>query len=86
MSILGEEVEGYRCLSVHLDNRPGWKCNTKGVSRKGQSRLYSLRNLGSFNVSSKTLHAFYQSVLARAIFFAAISWSSGIRASDAKSA
>ena len=85
ISILGEEVEvveGYRYLGVHLDNRLDWKCNTEAVYRKGQSRLYFLRKLRSFNVCSKMLHIFYQSVVASAIFFAAICWGSSIRASD----
>ena len=46
--------------------------------------LYFLRKLRSFNVCSNMLHIFCQSVVASAIFFAAICWSSSIRASDSK--
>ena len=87
ISILGEEVEvveGYRYLSVHLDNRPDWKCNTEAVYRKGQSRLVFLRKLRFFHVCSRRMHIFYRSTVAGAIFFAATCWGSSIRASDTK--
>ena len=63
---MGEEVEmveGY----IYLDNRLDWQSNTEAVYRKGQSRLYFLRKLRSFNMCSKMLHIFYQSVVASAI-------------------
>ena len=84
ISMLGEEVEvveGYRYLGDHLDNRLDWKCITEAVYRKGKSRLYFLRKQRSFNVCSKMLHIFYESVVASEIFFAAICWGSSIRAS-----
>ena len=62
-------------------NRHAWLFSN---DKKGQSRLYFLRRLRSFNVCSKMLCMFYQSVVASAIFFAAISWGSGIRACDSK--
>ena len=46
------------------------------------SRLYFLRKLRSFNVCRKMSEIFYQSVVASAIFFAAVCWGSSIRASD----
>ena len=88
-SILGEEVkveEGYRYLAVHLVNRLDWEYNTEAVYRKGQNRLCFLRKLRSFNVCSKMLHIFYESVVASEIFFAAICWGSSIRASDTEQA
>ena len=87
ISILGEEVEvveGYRYLGVHLDNRLDWKCNTEAVYRKGQSRLYFLRKLRSFNVCRNKLRVFWQSVVASAILFEAICRGSSIRARDSK--
>ena len=67
-----------------MNNKLDWKQQTEAVYKKGQSRLYFLRKLRSFNVYSKMLCMFYQSVVASAIFFAAISWGSGIRACDSK--
>ena len=53
-SSVGEEVvvEEYKYLSVHLGNRLDWRHNTDGLSKKGQSRLYLLRNHISFSVFS----------------------------------
>jgi len=59
-----------------------WKSNTETVCKKGMSRLYFLRKLRSFNMCSKMLEIFYQSVVASTIFFAAVCWGSSIRASD----
>ncbi|KAI3352520.1 hypothetical protein L3Q82_005460 [Scortum barcoo] len=66
-----EEVEDYKYLGVVIDNRLDWKSNTEAVYKKGMSRLYFLRRLRSFNVGSRMLEIFYQSVVASAIFFAA---------------
>ena len=65
-----------------IDNKLDWKSNTEAVYKKGMSRLYFLRKLRSFNVCSKMLEIFYQSVVASAIFFAAVCWGSSIRASN----
>ena len=46
------------------------------------SRLYFLRKLRSFNVCSKMLEIFYQSVVASALFFAVVCWGSSIGAGD----
>ncbi|KAI3356792.1 hypothetical protein L3Q82_003320 [Scortum barcoo] len=68
-----EEVEDYKYLGVVIDNRLDWKSNTEAVYKKGMSRLYFLRRrLRSFNVGSRMLEIFYQSVVASAIFFAAV--------------
>ncbi|KAI3356294.1 hypothetical protein L3Q82_017188, partial [Scortum barcoo] len=67
-----EEVEDYKYLGVVIDNRLDWKSNSEAVYKKGMSRLYFLRKLRSFNVGSRMLEIFYQSVVASAIFFAAI--------------
>ena len=44
----------------------------------GQSRLFFLRRLRSFNVCTRLLRMFYQSVVASAISFAAVCWGGGI--------
>ena len=46
------------------------------------SRLYFLRKLRSFNVCSKMLEIFYQSVVSSALLFAAVCWGSSIGAGD----
>ena len=46
------------------------------------SRLYFLRKLRSFNVCSKMLEIFFQSVVASAIYSAVVCWGSNISARD----
>ena len=84
---MGEEVEvmkGYKCLSVHLDKRKDWRCNTDDADEKGQNRHYFLRKVRSFSLCSKMLHVFYKSVVENPVLSAVICWGSSIRASDLK--
>ena len=75
-------VDTYKYLGVTLDNKLDWSANTEAIYRKGQSRLYFLRRLRSFNVCNKMLQMFYQSVVESTILFAAVSWGAGIKAKD----
>jgi len=52
VSIEGVDVEvvrTYKYLGLQLDDRLDWTAYIHSVHRKGQSRLYFLRRLGSFN-------------------------------------
>ena len=51
--------------------------------KKGQSRLYFLRRLRSFNICQTMLRMFYESVVASAILFAVVCWGSRLRVADA---
>ena len=79
ISHTGEDLtmmEDYKYLDVHLDNTLAYK--------KGQSRLYFLRNLRYYSVCRKMLHIFYKSVVESSVSSAVICWKSSIRASDLK--
>ena len=71
-------VNTYKFLGVHLNNKLDWSDNTEALYRKGQSRLFFLRRLRSFNMCTRLLRMCYQSVVASAIFFAAVCWGGGI--------
>ncbi|KAI3360430.1 hypothetical protein L3Q82_002261 [Scortum barcoo] len=58
-----------RYLGVQLDDKLDWTANTDALCRKGQSRLYFLRRLASFNICKKLLQIFYQSVVASALLY-----------------
>ncbi|XP_053508024.1 uncharacterized protein LOC128624412 [Ictalurus furcatus] len=73
-----EMVDTYQFLGVHLNNKLDWTDNTEALYRKGQSRLFFLRRLRSFNVCTRLLRMFYQSVVASVIFFAGVCWGGGI--------
>lgn len=86
VSIQGEEVErvdSYKYLGVQINNKLDWSHNTEALFRKGQSRLFFLRRLRSFNVCSRLLKAFYQSVVASTLFFAVVCWWGGIKTGEA---
>ncbi|KAI3356593.1 hypothetical protein L3Q82_017793, partial [Scortum barcoo] len=59
---------------VQLDDKLDWTANTDALCRKGQSRLYFLRRLASFNICKKLLQIFYQSVVASALLYAVVCW------------
>ena len=78
--IQGAEVEfvsSHRYLGVQLDNKLDWQIHVGTVCKKGQSRLYFLRRLRSFNICQPLLHTVYHSVVASALFFAVACWGEG---------
>ena len=82
VSIGGNEVESvgnYKYLGVWLDNKLDWSCNTDHLYKRGQSKLYFLRRLRSFNICRKLLGMFYQTVVASVLFYAVVCWGGGIK-------
>ena len=77
-------VPSYKYLGVYLDNKLDWSLNTDAVYKKGQSCLFFLRKLRSFDICSKMLQMFYQSVVAGVLFYAAVCWGGSIRHRDAR--
>ncbi|KAI3352179.1 hypothetical protein L3Q82_020991, partial [Scortum barcoo] len=59
-----EAVDSYRYLGLWIDNKLDWTTHTSHLYGKTQSRMYFLRRLRSFNICSKLLQMFYQSVVA----------------------
>ena len=86
VSIEGVDVEvvrTYKYLGLQLDDKLDWTANMEAFYRKGQSRLYFLRRLGSFNICKKLLQMFYQSVVASVLFYAVVCWGGSSRRRDA---
>ncbi|KAI4881097.1 hypothetical protein NFI96_007135 [Prochilodus magdalenae] len=77
-----EMVRTYRYLGLHLDERLDWSANTDVLYRKGQSRLYFLRRLESFNICRKLLQMFYQTVVSSCLFYAVVCWGGSIKKRD----
>ncbi|XP_059802691.1 40S ribosomal protein S24 isoform X1 [Hypanus sabinus] len=75
-------VEDYKYLEIRIDNKLDWSKNTEAVYKKGQSRLYFLRRLRSFNICWTMLRMFYESEVASAIMFAVVCWGSRPRVAD----
>ena len=78
-----EVVHTYKYLGVQLDDKLDWTVNTDALCRKGQSRLYFLRRLASFNICKKLLQIFYQSVVASALMYAVVCWGGSLKKKDA---
>ena len=64
-------------------NKLDWSANVDAIYKKGQSQLYFLRRLRSFNVCKKLLRMFYQSVVASVLFYAVVCWGGSIKKRDA---
>ena len=58
--------------------------HTAATHKKGQSRLYLLRKLRYFGVQGPLLTSFYDSVVASAICYRVVFWSSSVWAADRK--
>ena len=75
VSILGHNVdivEHYKYLGVFTDNKLDRTKNTEVLYKKGQSRLYFLRRLRSFNICQTMLRMFFEPVVASAVLFAVV--------------
>ncbi|KAM8738428.1 uncharacterized protein AB9X84_020913 [Acanthopagrus schlegelii] len=85
VNILGTDIKmvtSYKYLGVDMNNKLDWTDYTAATYKKGQSRLYLLRKLRSFGVQGALLTSFYDSVVASAIFYGVVCWSSSISAAD----
>jgi hypothetical protein len=69
-----ERVESYKYLGVLFDNALNWKQNTEAIVKKANTRLYCLRKLRSFNVSSQLLQMFYCSSIVSVLTFGLTCW------------
>ena len=67
-----------------MNNKLDWTDHTAATYEKGQSRLYLLRKLRSFGVQGDLLTSFYDCVVASAIFYGEVCWSSIIWAAGRK--
>lgn len=85
ISIKGKTVEKvgtYKYLGVHLNDRLDWSDNTVALYKKGQSRLFFLRRLRSFNVCKRLLTRFYHAAVASVLFFSVAVWGGGLKNAD----
>ncbi|KAI9999481.1 hypothetical protein NQD34_018495 [Periophthalmus magnuspinnatus] len=73
-----EVVQSYKYLGVHLDNKLNRSAHTTAAYKTGQSRLFFLRKLKSFDVCNESLHTFYHSVVASAVCFGVVCWGNSI--------
>lgn len=85
INIKGTEVDivdCYKYLGVRKD-KLDCTANTNALFKKGQSHLFLLRILRSFNVCRTILQMFYHSVVSSVIFYAVVCWGSRVKTADA---
>ncbi len=71
-------VDTSKFLGAHLNNKVDQSYKKDALYRKGKSRLFFLRRLRSFSVSTGLPQMFDQSVMTRASFSAKVCWGGGI--------
>ena len=71
-----ETVQTYKYLGVVLDNKLEWSANIEAVYRRGQSHLFFLRLLRSFNICSDMICMFSHTIIESALFYDVVCWGS----------
>ena len=74
-------MQSYKYLGLWLDNKLDWTTHSSHLYRKTQSRLYFLSRLQIFNICSKLLWMFYQSVVS-SILYTVVCWGGSIYKKD----
>ena len=54
-----EQVESFKFLGVHINNKLEWSKHTKTVMKRAQQSLFPLRNLKRFGMGPEILKSFY---------------------------
>jgi hypothetical protein len=80
-----EIVSTYKYLGTVFDHQLKWDANTDFVVKRGQQRLYLLRKLNSFSVSSVILTRFYQSFIESLLTFSFVCWFNNLSVKDRNS-
>ena len=77
-----ERDESYKFLGVQIDHKLDWSVNSDCLYKKGQSRMYFLGRLASFNICKKLLQMFYLSVVSSVLFYAVVCCGGNARQRD----
>ena len=77
-----ERVDSFRYLGVVFDTQLNWGDNTDALIKKVNSRMYCLRKLGSYSVSTHLLQMFYSSVICGVLTFGLTSWGGNLTKFD----
>ena len=69
-----EQVENYKYLGVHVNNKLDWTVHTSSVISKINQRMFFVRKLNYFKVDKTLISLFYQSVIQSIISFCICIW------------
>ena len=68
------QVSSYKYLGVHIDNLLGWKTHIDNLCNRLQQRLYFLRRLRLYGVSSHIMMIFYRAIVESILRYGISSW------------
>lgn len=69
-----ELVDSYKYLGVVLDNKLCFESHVASTTQKAQQRLFFLRKMCCFNVSSEMVTLFYRSFIESVFMFCIVAW------------
>ena len=79
-----EQVDSFKFLGVHISNTIDWDVNTTSACKKAQQRLYFLRQLKKFRISTAVMTQFYRSIIESILTFSITVWYGTASARDKK--
>ena len=77
-----ERVHSYKYLGTVLDDTLSRSQNTSSIISKTNTRLYCLRKLNTFHVSTDLLQLFFSSVVCSVLTFGGTCWGGNITQGD----
>ena len=77
-----ERVQSYKYLGVTFNNELSWSENTDLIMKKVNTRMYCLRKLKSFDVSSQLLQIFFNSIVGSILTFGLTCWGGNLTQAD----
>ena len=75
-------VDSYKYLGIIMDNKLSFEPHVDATCKKVQQRLFFLRKMNSFNVSSEMMTLFYRSFIQSVLTFCSIAWFGNVNLSN----
>jgi hypothetical protein len=79
-----EQVESFKFLGVHINNKLDWSKYIKTVVKRARQSLFPLRKLKRFGMGPKILKRFYSCNIESILTFCITAWYGNFSASDRK--
>ena len=79
-----EQVESFKFLGVHINNKLDWSKHTKTVVKRARQSLFPLRNIKRFGMGPEILKRFYSCNIESILTGCITAWYGNCLASDRK--
>ena len=77
-----EQIESFKFLGVHINNKLSWSKHTKTVVKRAQQSLFPLRRLKRFGMDPQILRTFYSCTTENILTGCVTAWYGNCSASD----